>query len=99
MLISNHLFDYGNFIQKILRSRPALGALAQALYLQSSHQALYRAPSDFDMFSVKLAPNLRGTVYPKVLFPDPREISPFNDSSRLAQSGRLAGSFSRALCS
>jgi hypothetical protein len=27
------------------------------------------------MFSVKRAPNLRGTVYPKVLFPDQRDIT------------------------
>ena len=27
------------------------------------------------MLSVKLAPNLTGTVYPKVLFPDPRDIT------------------------
>jgi hypothetical protein len=55
--------------------RPALGASPHAFYLQSSHQALYRAPHDFDTLSVKLAPNLTGSVYPKVLSPDPRDIT------------------------
>ena len=51
--------------------RPAFGALAQALYLQSSHQALYRAPSDFDMLSVNGAKPYSGNRIPESSLPRP----------------------------
>jgi hypothetical protein len=44
------------------------------LYFQPLHQALNGTAGNLDALPVKLAPDLTGTVYPKVLFPNPCDI-------------------------
>ena len=50
--------------------RPAFGALAQALYLESSHKTLYRTACNINMLSIKLSPDFTGTVDLEILCPD-----------------------------